>query len=290
MAPGLLSSAAGAVVRRASRHYVAGPGLEDAQHLSGYLAGQGYWIAQGYWDGAGDTPQGVRDLYLGALEQLARLGGDNYLSLKIPALGFDPELYEPVLAQSRRLGVGLHFDSLAPEHAGRIDRFIRERHAGALTGIGCTLPGRWRRSVADAEAACDLGLTVRVVKGQWEDPERRIDPRAGCMQLIARLAGRAPCVRVATHDMPLARAALRRLRAHDTRCELELLYGLPQVPELVALAMEMAVPVRIYVAFGHACLPYALSSLRKNPATVLKLLKEACRRDYLSSFPPCGRP
>lgn len=282
----LLGSAFGIIVRKASRNYIAGPAPADAQRISRYLVKQGYWVSQGYWDGGGEAPEQVRDLYLATLEQLAEFGEGNYLSLKIPALDYSPELYEAVLAKSHRSGVPLHFDSLAPEHAGRTHTFIREHNDCSFQNTGCTLPGRWQRSIEDADMVSDLGLNARVVKGQWEDPDNPgIDARLGYLKVIDQLAGKARCVRVATHDLPLARNALTRLKTAGTKSELELLYGLPHITSLVTLAAEMAVPVRIYIAFGHAYLPYALSSLGKDPRMGLKLLKEAFKVDYLSTFP-----
>lgn len=276
------------VARKASRNYVAGPTLDDAQRVSRHLAERGYWVTQGYWDGVGDTPMAVQHAYLGALRQLADFGRNSYLSLKIPALQYNPAWYAAVLAESRQSGVALHFDSLAPEQADLMHGFIEAHTEPSRAGdIGCTLPGRWRRSVTDAERVADLGLNVRVVKGQWQDPDRPdTDPRAGFLAVIEALAGRARCVRVATHDPLLARAALTRLQAADTRCELELLYGLP-VADLADLAADLKVPVRVYIAFGHAYLPYALASVRKHPGLFLKLVMAAYKRDYLASFPPC---
>lgn len=282
-----LYAAVGLVARKASRNYIAGPALEDAQRVSRHLIDRGYWVTQGYWDGSGDAPEQVLDTYLAALRQLAGIEGNHYLSLKIPALRYDREMFAAVLAASRRLSVPLHFDSLAPEHADRIHAFIRNHSQPDSGDIGCTLPGRWRRSVEDADRASELGLNVRVVKGQWEDPgnpER--DPRSGYLEVVDRLAGKARCVRVATHDASLAREALNRLKAAGTRCELELLFGL-SVTSLVSLAAELNVPVRIYIAFGHAYLPYALASLRKQPGMMLKLLKEACKQNNLAAFPVC---
>jgi proline dehydrogenase len=69
---------------------------------------------------------------------------------------------------------------------------------------------------------------------------------------------------VATHDPPLAREALRRLHAAGTSCELELLFGLP-MNAVMEVAKEQGVSVRLYVPYGEAYMPYALSQARKNP-------------------------
>ena len=71
-------------------------------------------------------------------------------------------------------------------------------------------------------------------------------------------------VAVATHDAALAREAFLRLRRAGTPCELELLCGLPRA-EVMAVAKEFDVPVRLYIPFGTAWLPYALGQLVRKP-------------------------
>ena len=102
-------------------------------------------------------------------------------------------------------------------------------HASA-DNLGLVIPGRWLRSLDDADWAVERGVRVRVVKGQWPDPAAPDrDLRQGFLEVIDRLAGRARHVGVASHDVPTAAEAIRRLRAAGTSCELELLLSLPTV-------------------------------------------------------------
>jgi proline dehydrogenase len=120
----------------------------------------------------------------------------------------------------------------------------------------------------------DRGLAVRVVKGQWPDPaDPHRDPRAGLLEVVDRLAGRGRHVRVASHDVPLAAEAVRRLRRAGTPCELELLYGMPLTRSL-RWADASGVPVRIYVPYGRGYTPYAVAQLRRNPRLLWRLLRE----------------
>jgi proline dehydrogenase len=273
------------LIRSVSRNYIAGPTLEDAARVSGPLAARGYCLTLGYWDAAGDSASHVMQTYLASCDYLAHLDGQNYLSIKIPALQNDAGMFRALREESQARGVALHFDSLDADHATPMFRFLADHAQPSGGTIGCTLPGRWRRSLDDAELAIDLGLMVRVVKGQSPDPvEPERDPAAGYLSVVRKLAGRARCVRVASHDPLVTRQSLAILKAAGTPCELELLYGLP-VGRQVALAREFGVPVRVYVAFGHAFLPYALGSLRKHPGALLRLLREAARGDCLSTFP-----
>jgi proline dehydrogenase len=139
--------------------------------------------------------------------------------------------------------------------------------------VSTTLPGRWKRSLADADWAVEQGMTVRVVKGQWPDPaDPERDLRQGFLEVIEQLAGRARHVRVASHDVEIAERAIGRLRRAGTSCELELLFGMPMKRPL-AWAKENGAPVRIYVPFGKGFIPSAIGILKHNPRLALRVAK-----------------
>lgn len=263
---------------RAAGAYIAGPELDDAIKLSQELTARGFASTLGYWDGEDDSPDIVAAQYHDALEAICRLD-DSYLSIKFPALGNSCAKLDAILAFARQRQQRVHFDSLAPEHA---DAMWSAATAAARQGearISCSLPGRWRRSLADAVAAIAAGIVPRIVKGQWPDPVAPdIDLRQGFLEVVDSLAGRVPQVTIASHDAPLVDEAIRRLRAAGTACELELLYGLPHRAPL-AFATRERVPVRLYVPYGKAYLPYCLAQARRQPRLFWWLLRDAftCR-------------
>jgi proline dehydrogenase len=270
----LVRAAARPVFRFLSRAYVPGPELGDAIEAVHRFARSGHAATVGYFNAVGEAPRRIADFDLAAVDALAGNGRDAYVSLKVPAMKYDRALIEEIALASRRTGVGIHFDSHAIETAGPTFAAAEIALAHAPT-VGCTLPGRWRRSVTDAERAIELGLRARVVKGQWADPAQPgLDPASGYLAVIDRLAGRARAVAVATHDPALAREAIRRLRDSNTPCELELLFGLP-MRAASAVAREAGVRVRAYVPFGEAWMPYALSQLRRRPGTLWWMAKDA---------------
>jgi proline dehydrogenase len=282
-------------IRVAARLFVRGSRLTDALAASARLAARGRASTLGYFNGERETPRAVADACLAALEAIAEAGVAvgvgvvrPYVSIKAPALGFDAALLGEIVDRAARRSVGVHFDSHATDQAdatfAAIEAAARRRSAPGdrrtdeTTGaawLGCTLPGRWPRSLADAARAAELGLRVRVVKGQWADPGSPVvDPREGFLALIDRLAGQARQVAVATHDPPLAREALRRLQRAGTPAELELLLGLPTQGAL-RVARETQTPVRIYLPFGVSWLPYALLHVQKNPHVAWWALRDA---------------
>jgi proline dehydrogenase len=265
------------VFRFLARAYVVGPELGDALRALDRLAARGQYATVSYFDQNGESPRAVADrslASLAALAQRARRSGD-YVSVKAPPMRFDADLVREIARKSRQTGVGIHFDSHEAEAAEPTLAAAQLAVSEGAPSVGCTIPGRWARSLGDADRAVALGLRVRVVKGEWADPtQTNIDVRAGFLAVIDRLAGRAPVVAVATHDTALARAALHRLREAGTACELELLFGLP-MRACLALAREVGVPVRVYVPFGAPWMPYVIAELRRKPGMLWWMAKDA---------------
>ena len=255
------------LARRAARAYVAGPALGDALEACRRVGRRGFATTIGFWNRDRQEPAEVAAAELDALGALGREALDCYLSVKAPALGFSRELSGEIVERARREGVRVHFDSLGPETVEPTFALIEDGLARHRR-LGCTLPGRWRRSLPDALRAAERGLSVRVVKGQFPDAGRaELDPRRGFLAVVDRLAGRARFVAVATHDAALARIALARLRATGTPCEVELLFGLP-LQRAARAAREAGVRVRLYVPYGYAWLPYMVSEARRHPGVL----------------------
>jgi proline dehydrogenase len=267
------------VARFAARRYVAGASIEDAVRAAARYAAAGFGTTIGYWDGPDETPRSARDRNLEAVRTLAAGGLDTYLSLKAKALGYDPACVEPVTDAARAAGMRVHFDSIDPAGAApSLELAAAARGAGAE--VGFSLPGRWRRSLDDADAAVELGLAVRVVKGERDETGSPAPPQSGrredFLTVVERVAGRAPLVAVATHDASLARAALELLQRCGAPCELELLAVFPLEPAR-SVAQALGVPVRIYVSFGYPWLPYGLRHVARSPRVLGWLARDLLR-------------
>lgn len=263
------------VVRRAARNYIAGETVADALRVVRQLNERGLRATIGFWDTEQQGSREVADQYLAGLAGLAGDEQGTNLSIKLPSLRYSPELLGEVISKGQTVGRRIHFDAMAPDSAERTRAMIDEVLA-ARPGIdlGVTLPGRWKRSLDDAPWAAQRQLYVRVVKGEWADPlDPRRDLRSGFLETIDRLAGKAQAVGVATHDPGLAAEAIGRLQAAGTPCCLELLYGLPMRAQL-AVARRMGVPAQVYVPYGEAYMPYALSQIRRKPRVLWWLLRD----------------
>lgn len=263
------------LIDRAASSYVAGPELSDAIDFARSVERDGMSSTIAYWNSVNEDPRNVCAAYLSAIDGAADAGTRTCIAIKAPAISMSETITDALAVRCRDRGVGLHFDSLALEHQTRTFGLI-ERLIDVGAPLGCTLPGRFAQSVNDAERAVTHRLRVRVVKGQWEDSHHPVDARAGFMAVIDRLAGRAAHVAVATHDPRLADEALTTLAARGTPAELELLLGLP-VDGAREVARQLNVPVRIYIPYGYAWLPYAFSSALSNASVFRWILKDVVR-------------
>lgn len=268
-----LGGAAQALMRSSIRAYSAGPALHDALGVSKTLRQRGFGCTLGYFERSGESPELVAERYETMLDALARGPQCDYASLKVSGIGSRWDLVQRLLTRAGERGVGLHFDALGIEQMDVIVAFMLRHWAPDGPSLSFTLPSRWRRSLEDARLVNELGVAVRLVKGQWPDPrDPERDARRGFMQLV-RAVQHARCVRIATHDAPLARAALMTLRECGTRCEVELLYGLPAAAPL-AVARELGVPVRIYIPYGARWLPYAVGDAVRDPTVTWWLARD----------------
>ncbi|MFI4989046.1 MAG: proline dehydrogenase [Alphaproteobacteria bacterium] len=269
--------------------YVVGPELSDAVRACRALEARGFSSTICAWNADGSPIEENAARYAAALDAIKTEKLDCYVSLKAQDLAFSPERVAELFARAAALGGGIHFDSRGPEQAERMFSLIGALPLSSGT-VGCTIPGRWRRSPADADRAAALGLRIRIVKGQWDDPEvPGIDLREGFLAVVERLAGRARKVSVATHDAALARLALERLRGAGTAAELELLFGLP-ARRALAVAKAMGVPVRVYIPYGFPRRPYLFSEVKRNPRIAWWVLRDLVRGRLSPDFSlPRGR-
>jgi proline dehydrogenase len=262
---GKASSTIQSLIRRASSRYTAGPRVNHARLACEHLAADGINTVVCYWNNTFESPVFIAQSYLRLVDLIRDLPVDSYLSVKAPALNFDLELLKKVFEEAQRINATVHFDAMAPETVDRtLDLIDNARRI--YPKLGYTLPGRWRRSLADVDRVIDMGLRVRVVKGEWRGLNGdESDPRDGFLRVVQRLASSgARHVAVATHNIRVAHQSLQLLKAAGTSCELELLFGLPQ-RALLKIAAEHGVTARVYVPYGRSGLPYRLKEAARDP-------------------------
>jgi len=245
-----------------------GPGPEAAARICERLHTRGLRATLGHFPGSRDTPTSIAAANLAAACCLQGAPADAYLSVKAPPLGFDRGHLQVIAGAAAASGLPLMFDAHAP-HQAEATHSLFEDLLAQFPGTGCVLPARWKRSMADAARLRGTTARVRVVKGEWADPDwpktdETSDIEANYLGLVTRLAGRTGTVSVATHCPRLVERALPILLNADTPCELEQLRGLP-MRRTIAIARRLGVPVRVYVPFGPGWLPYAADKALARP-------------------------
>ncbi len=265
------------VMRRAARAYIAGTELADGLRVVQQVERRGFTSTLGFWDGENDSPRTVANAYIDALRGMRQSCGDSYLSIKLPALAYSQDLLHEVMQVAQTANTRIHFDSLGPETVDRTRAAIEKLKSGSSSmSLSVSLPGRWRRSLRDSDWAVEMGIGIRIIKGQWEDQdgdESCLDPHRGFLNLVKHASQRSGQA-VATHDPHLAAESLDIMKASGARAEIELLFGLPS-RGVLALAKKSDTPVRIYVPYGHAWLPYCMAQAQKNPRVLWWMLKDS---------------
>jgi proline dehydrogenase len=250
-----------------------GPDPAAVARLCRGVHAKGFAATIGYFQAEQSPPDEIVGAYVAVAARLARLAGDSYLSVKAPPLGFDTARLHAIADAAGAAGLALLFDAHAPADADRtLDAAAGLIAAYPRTGIA--LPARWRRSLDDAARFRDSGARIRIVKGEWADPEcPEADIDAAFLRLVSSLAGRAGPVAVATHDPALAEAALAILLRSGTPCELEQLRGLPR-RGTTAVARRRGVPIRLYLPFGPGWWPYAVDQALARPYLLSWMIRD----------------
>jgi CelD/BcsL family acetyltransferase involved in cellulose biosynthesis len=260
---------------RLADRYMAGRQLADALTLDAAYRGRGRLTTIGFFDGPEDDGRTVLAEYRA---QADAFGGrdDAQLSIKVPSIDYDRAAVADLL---ERATVGVHFDALAPETQTAVLDLATELAPASGGRLGCTLAGRWARSVEDARRVAEAGLRVRVVKSEWpseDDPDR--DPRRGYVEVVEALAGAgAPFVAVATQDAAVARRCLEILSGAGIAAELQVLHGKRARGALEA-ARSLGVPVRVYVPYGYPWLPFSIRNALRDPRTGRRLVRDLIQR------------
>jgi hypothetical protein len=259
----------------AGAHHVSGLKVTDAIAAATEEAKAGHWATLGYWPPANEAPAVIASHYMRALDCIAESGLTSSISIKVDQLQFEREVLFDVLRHSMLRRVRVHFDAQAFETADRTLALLEE---GLALGadLSAAVPSRWARSMKDAQRLVQLGVPLRIVKGQGGDPGNpKIDPRRSYLELVESVAGTPTHVGIATHDRRVAEPALDLLIKNKTPCSLEQLRSLPR---LDFLAEARGIPVRAYVAYGVYGLPYVISEVLRRPAILGWIVRDLAVR------------
>src|SRR5437762_2417097 len=89
------------LAQRAARSYVVGPHLDDALNVCRQVENERGKVTIGYWDSGDESADHVTRACCEAILALNQQNLGAYLSLKAPALGFDPDRFQTILNYAR---------------------------------------------------------------------------------------------------------------------------------------------------------------------------------------------
>ena len=248
-----------------------------------------------------DEARQACDSYVRMLRSLHEAGISGNIAVKLTQLGlaFDPQLClslaREIAAAAAALQNSIEIDMEASAYTAATLRIL-EQVQKECDNAGVAIQAYLFRSQADLENLLPLKVKVRLVKGAYREPpsvafQRKSEVDASYRKLLDRMLdllllpnGHAPRLAIATHDPALidyACARIRKLNVRPNQYEFQMLLGIRR--DLQQKVLSLGHPLRVYVPFGEAWVPYFMRRLSERPANVMfvlrSLLAEAKKTD-----------
>jgi proline dehydrogenase len=278
-------------VRRSVQRFVPGEGLEDALAAVDRLKDHG--IASvltrlGEHVHSEAEAAEVADHYVAVLEREAETGREAEISVKLTQLGLEQSV-ELALRNLGRLCAEAatrdNFVWVDMEDSSYVDRTL-EVYRGARSAhgnVGLCMQAYLRRTAGDLDGVLQVGGSVRLVKGAYDEPAdvafpAKNDVDENYASLASRLlqdvgeTGRRQAF--ATHDLALVervRAAARAADIAPEAYEIQMLYGI-QAEAQRRLAAE-GENVRTLISYGSEWFAWYMRRLAERPANVTFVLR-----------------
>jgi proline dehydrogenase len=274
-------------VRRAARSFMPGEEFTDMLAAADALRPAGIdtlftRLGENVSDAAEATF--VTQHYLSVLDEIARRGIRCEPSIKLTQLGLDLDVeqaFRHLRALAERAQQTGNFLWVDMEQSSYVDVTLdlTRRLRAEFPGVGLCLQAYLYRTKADLASMIDLGISVRLVKGAYKEPEAVAFPKksdvdenylALAAQMLDGVTRRNGFRAVfGTHDGPLvarirAKAAQAGLGLRDL--EVHMLYGI-QRGEQARLVKDGA-DLRVLVAYGTYWFPWYMRRLAERPANV----------------------
>jgi proline dehydrogenase len=282
--------------RSMARRFVAGEKLEEAIAAVHTLNQQGLLATLDHLGENIASETEARDAtteVIDLLEAIEVSGIRSGVSIKLTQLGLDlspalaAENAARIVGRAAQAGCFVRIDMESHEYVKpALDLF--EELWGWYKNLGVVIQSYLYRSADDVARLVDLGASVRLVKGAYDEPpevaySEKADTDASFIRLLeqlfsdrARANGVFPAI--ATHDAKLidwAKDYAHRQGIPPDRFEFQMLYGIRfgLQRQLVAEGYQ----VRAYVPYGEQWYPYFMRRLAERPANVLFLLRNLLR-------------
>lgn len=280
-----------AAADRLTSRFIAGSTLEAAVEVCQRLNRDGMLVTL---DHLGESVTSLeeaktaRDAYLAALNQIARLGLQATVSVKLTQLGLDfseqecRSNVECLVEQARALQTTVEVDMESSIYVDRTLSLVSDLHA-RYGSVRAVVQAYLRRSEGDIESLCRKSIPVRLVKGAYQEPpeiaftkKREVDENYA--RLMLRLLSEGDNPAIASHDENILQRAqqyARERKMAPDRFEFQMLDGVRR--DLQRRLGSDGYRLRLYVPYGNAWYPYFMRRLAERPANVLFLVRNLLR-------------
>jgi proline dehydrogenase len=225
-----------------------------------------------------------RDAYLSALDQIATLGLQATVSVKLTQLGlaFSEAAcrtnVEQLVERAKAIGTSVEIDMESSEYVDRTLALVSDLHA-RLGSVRAVIQAYLYRAESDIQDLSRKSIPVRLCKGAYKEPSdvafpHKRDVDHNYVRLMTKLFEQGTDPALATHDERIIKQAVQyekeRNIARD-RFEFQMLYGIRR--DLQRRLVADGHRLRLYVPYGDAWYPYFMRRLAERPANVLFLAR-----------------
>jgi len=225
-----------------------------------------------------------RDAYLSALDQIAALGLQVTVSVKLTQLGlaFSEAAcrtnVEQLVQRAKAIGTSVEIDMESSEYVDRTLALVSDLHA-RFGSVRAVIQAYLYRSESDIEDLCRKSIPVRLCKGAYKEPSdvafpHKRDVDHNYVRLMTKLFEQGTDPAIATHDERIIQQAVQYEKERNItpdRFEFQMLYGIRR--DLQRRLVADGYRLRLYVPYGDAWYPYFMRRLAERPANVLFLAR-----------------
>jgi proline dehydrogenase len=225
-----------------------------------------------------------RDAYLAALDQIATLGLQATVSIKLTQLGLDLSEarcranVEQLVQRAKAIGTSVEIDMESSEYVDRTLALVSDLHA-RFGSVRAVIQAYLYRSESDIEDLCRQSIPVRLCKGAYKEPSdvafpHKLEVDRNYVRLMTKLLEHGTYPAIASHDERIIPQAVQYARERNItpdRFEFQMLYGIRR--DLQRRLVTEGYQLRLYVPYGDAWYPYFMRRLAERPANVLFLAR-----------------
>jgi proline dehydrogenase len=253
------------------RKYIAGVTLRDALLVVKDLQDEKLMCTLDHLGEHVAEPEHVEaaaQAYLELIRQLSVFSPDTNVSVKLTSIGLDvsedlawQNLLRITDEARERGGIFIRVDTEESKYITQTLAFVKEIHKN-YERIGTAIQSCLRRSETDLVDLNTAGISVRLVKGAYEERaniayEKQTDIASAYRRLMFVLLDRGTKPVVATHDPEILEIARKYIRQHNLpsdRYQFEMLLGVRH--DLQTRLVKDGYPLRVYVPYGYDWYPY----------------------------------